>query len=55
MIHQTHKKIRGFASLHESITKSGFFSFDWENSEKFTSREVPTSRGVPKMQEPEQP
>ena len=49
MIHQAQKKIKGFASLQEFITKSGFFSFDWENSEKFTSREVP------KMQEPEQP
>ena len=49
MIHQAQRKIKGFASFQESINKSGFFSYDWENSEKFPSREES------KMQEPEQP
>ena len=39
MIHQADKKIKGFAFLQEFITKSGFFSFDWENSEKFPKKE----------------
>ena len=33
MINQAQKKIKGFDSLQESITNSGFFSFDW-NSDK---------------------
>ena len=37
MIHQAQRKIKGFASFQESINKSGFFSYDWENSEKFPS------------------